>query len=63
MAAKTKKNKAVKTDPVYVVAAFGDNLIRIAWKNNLDFSELRKLNPDIKGPAFLCFMGRRVRVR
>lgn len=62
MAAKTKKKKAVKTDPVYVVAALGDSLIRIAWKNKLDFSELRKLNPDIKGPAFLCYMGQRVRI-
>lgn len=62
MTAKTKKKKEVKTDPVYAVAALGDNLIRIAWKNNIDFSELRKLNPDIKGPAYLCYMGQRVRI-
>lgn len=60
--ARTKK-KEVKQDPVYAVAALGDTLIRLAWKHRLDFDELRKLNPTVKGPAFLLYMGQRVRLR
>lgn len=59
--AKSKKKKEVS--PVYAVAALGDTLIKIAWKNNLDFGELKKLNPDVKGPAFLLYMGQRVRIK
>lgn len=57
--AKKKETKAV---PVYAVAGMGDTLIRIAWKNNLDFNKLRELNPDIKGPAYILRMGQRVRL-
>lgn len=61
--ARSKKKEEVKQDPVYCVAALGDTLIRLAWKHNLDFTELRKLNPSVKGPAFLLYMGQRVRVK
>ena len=56
------KKKETKSAPVYAVAAMGDNLIRIAWKNNIDFNRLRELNPDIKGPAYILRMGQRVRL-
>lgn len=56
------KKKETKTEPVYAVAGMGDTLIRIAWKNNLDFNKLRELNPDIKGPAYILRMGQRVRL-
>lgn len=59
----TSKKKKKFTETVYAVASLGDNLIRIAWKNNLDFDKLRELNPDIKGPAYILRMGQRVRLR
>ncbi len=58
----TSKKKKKYTEAVYAVAAMGDNLIRIAWKNNIDFNTLRELNPDIKGPAYILRMGQRVRL-
>lgn len=61
--ARTKKKNEVKQDPVYCVAKLGDTLIRLAWKFNLDFDQLRKMNPDVKGPAFMLYMGQRVRIR
>lgn len=58
----TSKRKKKYAEPVYAVASLGDNLIRIAWKNNVDFNQLRELNPDIKGPAYILRMGQRVRL-
>ena len=59
----TCKKKKKYTEAVYAVAGLGDNLIRIALKNNLDFNTLRELNPDVKGPAYILRMGQRVRLR
>lgn len=59
----TSKRKKKYTEAIYITAGLGDNLIRIALKNNLDFDKLRELNPDIKGPAYILRMGQRVRLR
>ena len=60
MARSKKKDKPA--DPVYVTAGIADNLIRISWKNNIPFDQLRKLNPDVKGPGYILKLGQRVRI-
>ena len=58
-----RKKKTEEAIPIYVVGTIGDNLIRIAWKFNLGFKELREMNPDIKGPGFYIRPGQRVRIK
>lgn len=59
--ARTKK-KEKPAEPVYFIAGLADNLIRISWKTKIPFDQLRKLNPDIKGPGYILKMGQRVRM-
>lgn len=59
--ARTKK-KEKPAEPIYFTAGLADNLIRISWKTNISFDQLRKLNPDIKGPGYILKMGQRVRL-
>ena len=58
-----RKKKTEEDIPMFVVGGPADTLIRIAWKYNLGFRELRELNPNIKGPGFFVRPGQRVRVK
>lgn len=51
-----------KTDPEYVAASIGDNLVRIAIRYRKNLEDLRKLNPDIKGISIPIIQGKEVRI-
>ena len=52
-----------KSEPVYLTAGISDTLDRISRRNNIPLEKLKLLNPDIKGPAYFCTMGRRIRIK
>lgn len=47
----------------YTTARIGEGLIRIARRCGITFDEIKKLNPDIKGPVYLVRFGQKVRVK
>lgn len=49
--------------PEYTIARIGEGLIRIARRCNISFDEIRKLNPGIKGPAYVVRLGQKVRIK
>lgn len=51
-----------KTDPEYITASIGDNLVRIAIRYRKNLEDLRKLNPDIKGISIPIIQGKEVRI-
>lgn len=58
-----RKKKVVDNPlPIYATAGFGDNLIRISWRNNISIEQLKKLNPEIKSPSYPIKMGQKVRL-
>lgn len=58
-----RKKKADEEIEMYIVTGSIDNLIRISWKYNVEFSKLKELNPEIKGPAYSIRMGQKVRIK
>ena len=51
-----------KTDPEFVPAVIGDNLVRIAIRYDKKLADLLILNPDIRGCNKLLCQGRRIRI-
>ena len=51
-----------KTKETYIRAGLADNLIRIAWKYEMQIEDLRALNPDIKGNGIRLQLGQKVRI-
>ena len=49
--------------PLYHKAVAGDTLSKIARKYNTSLAEIKRLNPDIKGPVYLVKIGKQVRVK
>lgn len=51
------------TEPEYTIARIGEGLIRIAKRCGISFEEIKRLNPQIKGPVYLVRIGQKVRIR
>ena len=51
------------TQEAYTTARIGEGLIKIARRSGITFEEIRKLNPQIKGPAYIVRLGQKVRIR
>lgn len=49
--------------PLYHKAVAGDTLSKIARKYNTSLAEIKRLNPDIKGPVYLVKIGKQVRIK
>ena len=49
--------------PCYTTARLGEGLIRIARRCGISFEEIKRLNPDIKGPVYLVRLGQKVRIK
>lgn len=50
-------------EPVYTIARAGEGLIRIAKRSGITFAEIKRLNPNIKGPVYLVRIGQKVRIK
>ena len=50
-------------EPAYTIAKIGEGLIRISRRTGVSLEELKRLNPSIKGPAYLVRIGQKVRIR
>lgn len=53
----------VDIKPEYTTARLGEGLIRIARRSGITFDEIKRLNPGIKGPAYIVRLGQKVRIR
>lgn len=49
--------------PQYTTAGLGEGLIRIARRCGITLEEIKRLNPEIKGPMYLVRIGQKVRIR
>ena len=49
--------------PEYTTAKLGEGLIKIARRCGISFDEIKKLNPNIKGPVYLVKFGQKVRIK
>ncbi len=49
--------------PEYTTARLGEGLIKIARRCGITFDEIKRLNPDIKGPVYLVRLGQKVRIK
>lgn len=47
----------------YTTARIGEGLIKIARRSGITFEQIKKLNPQIKGPAYLVRLGQKVRIK
>lgn len=56
-------NKEEIAEPVYTTARIGEGLIRIARRVGISFDEIKRLNPEIKGPVYLVRLGQKVRIK
>lgn len=55
--------KKKKTDPEFISASIGDNLVRIAMRYRLNLEQLRQLNHDIKKISLPIGQGQKVRIK
>lgn len=53
----------VAASPAFVNAVDGDSLSVIAAKHHLTLPEIERLNPQVKGPAYVIEVGQKIRVR
>ena len=60
-----KSDQIMNPEPVpeYTQARFGEGLIRIARRVGITVDEIKRLNPDIKGPVYLVRLGQKVRIK
>lgn len=59
-----EENKSDPEDePVYTQAGLGEGLIRIARRCGISLEEIKRLNPDIKGPVYLVKFRQKVRIK
>lgn len=49
--------------PLYHKAKAGDSLSKIAKQYGITLAQIKKLNPDIKGPMYIVKIGKQVRVK
>ena len=56
-------NEDTAAAPEYTQARFGEGLIRIARRVGITVDEIKRLNPDIKGPVYLVRLGQKVRIK
>lgn len=47
----------------YTTARFGEGLIKIARRVGITLDEIKRLNPNIKGPAYTVRFGQKVRIK
>ena len=51
------------TEPVYTTARLAEGLIRIARRCGISLEDIKRLNPNIKGPVYLVRYGQKVRIK
>ena len=51
------------SEPEYTYAGLGEGLIRIARRVGITLDEIKRLNPEIKGPVYLVKFRQKVRIK